>query len=120
MNPICDKLAPSPACMLGMATLTTNKSKIVTNPPSSNTDSPSQEDRGEAWAGKSESGNLVHILLIQGSEASILNALLSNYNLAIYAITKGNGIGSCEPWNARATTSPPSCGRAASACRRPM
>ncbi|MCY1523925.1 hypothetical protein D9M68_588390 [compost metagenome] len=40
MKPTCAKLAARVACMLGMATLTTNRSKIVMKPPESRTARP--------------------------------------------------------------------------------
>ncbi|MNL40761.1 hypothetical protein D3C87_1631310 [compost metagenome] len=41
MKLICEKLAASVLCMLGMATFTTNKSKMVMKPPDNSTARPS-------------------------------------------------------------------------------
>ncbi len=48
MKLICAKLADSVVCMLGIATLTTNRSKIVMKPPESSTARP----RGPGVAGR--------------------------------------------------------------------
>ena len=48
MKLICAKLADSVACMLGMATFTTKRSKIVMNPPESSTARPRLPRRGES------------------------------------------------------------------------
>src|SRR5690554_3771465 len=92
MKLICEKLASSPACMLGMATLTTNRSKIVTKPASSSTERLSQGARWDGGVGRPEGKKFELILRVRGGNASILKPLLNNYNLTVYAITGSNEV----------------------------
>src|SRR5690606_22761229 len=78
--------------MLGIATFTTNKSKIVTNPASSSTDSPSLGGLSAALIDAVGRYAFAFILLIQSNNASIVGLLLNNYNLTVYAITLSNEI----------------------------
>ncbi len=73
--------------MLGMATLTTNRSKIVTKPASSRTDKPSHGGPLTARAGSAAKQEFEFILRIPSKDAIILESLLNNYNLTAYAIT---------------------------------
>lgn len=73
--------------MLGMATLTTNRSKIVTKPASNSTDKPSHGGPSTARAGTAAEQEFEFILRIQSKDAIILKLSLNNYNLTIYAIT---------------------------------